>query len=85
MKILLFLVTVSITLKYTMKYEQAKQIWPNIYSFTSNSIKAKEFEKIYKNNKFLYYRMMVVNCVCILTSRTNISVHEKVNLKSKWL
>ncbi len=84
MKILLFILTVSITLKYTMKYEQTKQIWPNIYSFTSNSIKPKEFEKIYKNNKFLYYRTDGGElCMYSKSPCTNISVHEKVNLKIK--
>ncbi len=84
MKILLFLLIFSITLKYIMKYEETKQIWPNIYSFNSNSTKPKKFNEIYKNNEFLYYHTGGGElCMYSKSPCTNISVHERINLKIK--
>lgn len=80
----LFLISIIIIIKYALKYNENKTIWPNIYSFKNNITKPYKYKKIFKKNKFLYYdtgggRL----CMYSPSPCTNISVHKKVSLKTK--
>jgi hypothetical protein len=82
LKILIFLTLTVVFLKYLTKYENSKNVWPNIYSFETNAQKPLEFEKIYKDNKLLYYHTGGGKvCMYSPSPCTNVSVHEDVNLK----
>ena len=84
MKILLSILIIGITIKYLLKFDETKQIWPNIYSFTSNTTAPLKFKKIYKDKKFMYYHTGGGElCMYSKSPCTNVSVHEKVNLKIK--
>ena len=81
LKIFIIFLLVVVSIKYFLKYDNSKHIWPNIYSFTEETQKPYKFKKIYKDDKFLYYQTFDNLCMYSPSPCTNIPVHKSVNLK----
>ena len=81
-RFMIFFIFTVITIKYLVKYDENKNIWPNIYSFETSIQKPYNFKKIFKKELFLYYYTGGGKlCMYSPSPCTNITVHKNVNLK----
>tara|TARA_A100001035_G_scaffold244646_1_gene212469 strand:+ start:302 stop:1918 length:1617 start_codon:yes stop_codon:yes gene_type:complete len=80
-KYLNFLIAI-ILVKFVLKYDNSKNLWPNIYNYNSNNLNPPKVIKVFINNNFAYYKTVNGDiCMYNLSPCTHFDLEKEISFK----